>query len=291
MLSNFVDLVPADNLAFDPSGESGAHRHHREDYTVRAETGSGLSHRRWVKLKAGFVLPKFVCRIFIKFDSSGKPLRTAPNTELLAGTIIQGTPYVAVYNNTDGAFYLQGFYGNPYNVPLGAGMDYWGPVAPNSCFVFPQGNVISTATYAALYALIGTTYNIGNEGAGMFRLPDKRGRVSMALDPVGSVVNSATMNPNGSTLGAVGGAQQSQLSTANLPPYTPSGNISQATISQIFANNVAGGGAIPSNGGNFGFTAPVVSSQTFTGSAQGGTSAAFTNLQPTIACNYILRVI
>ena len=54
-----------------------------------------------------------------------KPLRTAPGVELLAGTIIQGTPYVAVYNNGDGAFYLQGFYGNPYNVPLGAGMDYW----------------------------------------------------------------------------------------------------------------------------------------------------------------------
>ncbi len=39
-----------------------------------------------------------------------KPLRSAPNSELLAGTIIQGTPYVAVYNNTDGAFYLQGVF-------------------------------------------------------------------------------------------------------------------------------------------------------------------------------------
>src|SRR5262245_54777847 len=54
--------------------------------------------------------------VTLNVDGLGaKPLRTAPNTELLAGTIIQGTPYVAVYSNTDGVFYLQGFFGNPYN--------------------------------------------------------------------------------------------------------------------------------------------------------------------------------
>ena len=80
-----------------------------------------------------------------------KPLRTAPGVDLFAGTIIQGTPYVATYNNTDGAFYLQNFYGNPYNVPIGAGMDFWmvmgsgnyrislrGPTA------LPQGMAFST---------------------------------------------------------------------------------------------------------------------------------------------------
>jgi len=58
--------------------------------------------------------------VTLNVDSLGsKPLRAAPNTELLAGVLIQGTPYVAMYNNTDGAFYLRGLYGNPYNVPLG----------------------------------------------------------------------------------------------------------------------------------------------------------------------------
>src|SRR6201999_1395576 len=52
-----------------------------------------------------------------------KPLRSAPGVELLAAPIIQGTPYIAVYNNSDAAFYLQGFFGNPYNIPLGTGMD------------------------------------------------------------------------------------------------------------------------------------------------------------------------
>src|ERR1700754_1619046 len=52
--------------------------------------------------------------VTLNVDSLGaRPLRSAPSTELLAGTIIQGTPYVSVYNNSDGAFYLQGFYGSP----------------------------------------------------------------------------------------------------------------------------------------------------------------------------------
>ncbi len=42
--------------------------------------------------------------VTLNVDSLGaKPLRSAPNTELLAGVLIQGTPYVAIYNNTDGA--------------------------------------------------------------------------------------------------------------------------------------------------------------------------------------------
>ena len=74
--------------------------------------------------------------VTMNVDSLGaKPLRSAPNTELLAGTIIQGTPYVATYNNNDGAFYLHGLFGNPYNVPLLGGMDYCGtrlrPTAPS----------------------------------------------------------------------------------------------------------------------------------------------------------------
>jgi len=49
--------------------------------------------------------------VTLNVDSLGaKPLRTSPGVELLAGTIIQGTPYTAVYNNSDGAFYLQSFF-------------------------------------------------------------------------------------------------------------------------------------------------------------------------------------
>ncbi|HEY7845769.1 MAG TPA: phage terminase large subunit, partial [Bradyrhizobium sp.] len=70
---------------------------------------------------------------------------------------------------------------NPYNIPLGAGLDYWGSTTPNSSFAFPSGQAISRTTYVALFALVGTTYGAG-DGSTTFNLPDKRGRVSAATD-------------------------------------------------------------------------------------------------------------
>ena len=65
---------------------------------------------------------------------------------------------------------------NQYNVPLAAGLDYWGSTTPNSAFAFPTGQAISRTTYAALFTLIGTTYGAG-DGSTTFNLPDKAGRV------------------------------------------------------------------------------------------------------------------
>ena len=77
---------------------------------------------------------------------------------------------------------FRGFYGNPYNVPLAAGLDYWGATAPNSAFAFPTGQAISRTTYAPLFSLFSTTYGSG-DGSTTFNLPDKRGRISAAIDP------------------------------------------------------------------------------------------------------------
>ena len=77
--------------------------------------------------------------VTLNVDSLGaKPLRSSPGVELLAGTIIQGTPYVAVYNNSDGAFYLQGFFGNQYFIPAWRrdARFHLGPTTPNSVICF-----------------------------------------------------------------------------------------------------------------------------------------------------------
>ncbi len=240
----------------------------------------------------------------LNVDSLGpKPLRSSPATELPAGTLIQGTPYLALYNNSDATFYLHGFYGNPYNVPLGAGMDYWGPTTPNSAFAFPAGQAISRTMYAALFALIGTTYG-GGDGSATFNLPDKRGRVSAAPDNMGGSAASRLtdlVSGFGDALGETGGAQSKALVTANLPPYTPSGTNSSVGVSVVSTvGDIARAG-----GGNPGFTPSAslgmgqsqitstgtVSGQTFTGAAQGGISAAFSIVQPTIIANYIMRII
>jgi microcystin-dependent protein len=236
--------------------------------------------------------------VTLNVDSLGaRPLRSAPATELMAGTLIQGTPYLALYNHSDAAFYLHGFYGNPYNVPLAAGMDYWGPTTPNSAFAFPVGQAISRTTYATLFALIGTTYGAGN-GTTTFNLPDKQGRVSAALDPSGLILSSFAVTPDASSLGAKGGSQASVLSTANLPAYTPSGSVSVTvtSVSSNVQNNTGGTASANLPGGATDYaqksSATITSTGTgvFTGAAQGGTSTQFTNVQPTIVCNYIIRI-
>lgn len=121
--------------------------------------------------------------VTLNVDGLGaKPLRSAPSVELLAGTLILGTPYTALYNHSDQVFYLQGFYGNPYNIPLAGGIDYWGATAPNSSFVFPIGQAISRSTYSALFSIMGTAHGVG-DGSTTFNLPDRRGLTSAQLDP------------------------------------------------------------------------------------------------------------
>lgn len=229
--------------------------------------------------------------VTLTVDGFAGPLRLAPNVDLPSGTIIQGTPYVAIYNNTDTAFYLQGGFVNPYNIPLGAGIDYWGPTAPNSSFAFPIGQAISRTTFATLFALVGTRYGTG-DGTTTFNLPNRNGRVSAQLDPSGTILTSATMTPDGNTLGAKGGTQQSTLTTANLPAYTPSGALSNASATIFVGGLSVSPGSVNlylPNGSGGPQTIPVAG--TFTGNPQGGTSVPFTNMSPVIACNYILRIL
>jgi microcystin-dependent protein len=227
-----------------------------------------------------------------------KPLRTAPDAELAAGVIVQGTPYTALYNDNDGAFYLQGVFGNPYSIPIAGGLDYWGSTAPNSSFAFPVGQAISRATYSALFALVGTAYGSG-DGTTTFNLPDKRGRVSAAIDPTGSVINSTTTLPNGATLGARGGEQIHTLVLGEIPQHSHANSLNDPGHVHLQQFPVAGGGSnfpdVSGTGtsqvGTFGInTQPSTTSITINNANQGG-GGAHNNLQPTIICNYIMRII
>lgn len=89
------------------------------------------------------------------------------------------------------------------------------------CDQFPQwylcyGQAVSRATFSAAFALMGTTWGSG-DGTTTFNLPDLRGRARWGLDNMGGVAaNRVTGGVSGvpaTTLGGVGGSQQSQTDT------------------------------------------------------------------------------
>jgi microcystin-dependent protein len=239
--------------------------------------------------------------VTLNVDGLGaKPLRSAPSTELLAGTLIQGTPYLALYNNSDAVFYLHGLYGNPYNVPLMGGMDYWDTIAPNSSFIFPAGQAISRTTYAAVFARWGTTYGVG-DGSTTFNVPDKTERVSVMKASVATRLTPTYFGGNSTVMGAVGGSESDTLTLARLP----TGITSTGTATGISA----GGTALPVPGGTQGDLSfspngsgthvPTATGWSFSNSLSGSASVtssntsgnAHNNVQPTIVCNYIIRII
>ena len=138
--------------------------------------------------------------------------------------MISGTPYVARYVNSASEWILCSFFGaNPYNVPLGAGMPYFLPAAPNSSFAFPSGQPISRTTYAALFALMGTTYGAG-DGSTTFNLPSLGGRLLACRENMNGAGAEGRITPAGSgitgtTLGATGGAQNVVLGVGEIPSH------------------------------------------------------------------------
>ena len=233
--------------------------------------------------------------VTLNVDGLGaKPLRSAPSVELQAGTLIAGTPYTALYNNSDAVWYLQNFFVSPYSVPLGAGLDYWGATAPSSVFALAQGQAISRTTYASLFTLFSTTYGVG-DGSTTFNIPDKVGRVSAMLDAGSARISSTYFGGNPANLGAVGGLESHTLTTAQLAAHshgvTDSGHThtfsTPGFIGSVNGGSTAGSASTPTS------TLVPVTNSSVTGISinNAGSGSAHNNVQPTIICNHIIRVI
>lgn len=141
------------------------------------------------------------------------------------------------------------------------------------------GQTISRTTYAALFAVIGTTYGAG-DGSTTFAVPDLRGRVPAGKDDMGgtaaSRLTTAGGGVNGAVLGAAGGAQTHTLTEVQIPAHTHRYN-------DAFNDNAIGGNV--SGGGNQG--RPASNAAAITGSS--GSGSAHNNTQPTLVANYIIK--
>ena len=84
-------------------------------------------------------------------------------------------------------------------VPTGWIAQYAGPTAPSG-YLLCDGTAVSRTTYATLFALVGTTFGIGN-GTTTFNLPNLKGRVPIGLDAAEAAYN--TMGETGGVRDAV----------------------------------------------------------------------------------------
>lgn len=99
--------------------------------------------------------------------------------------------------------------------PVGALMPFAGSTAP-ARYLLCTGQAVSRLTYSALFAVIGTTYGIGDNTT-TFNVPDLRGRAVFGVDGGANRLTTA-IGGVANALGATGGDERLH---AHLHPITP----------------------------------------------------------------------
>ena len=166
-------------------------------------------------------------------------------------------------------------------LPVGAVTAWTTTTAPTG-YVLCDGTAYSrTVTYAALYAVIGTTYGVG-DGSTTFNVPDLRGRAIIMVDGAANRITAASTNGgNADSIGGVGGAETHTLTLAEAP----------ASNAQTWpATDASGGGGATKYGS-------VVATNLSAGAnnvdvpvtVAGGGGSAHSNTQPWIALEYIIK--
>jgi microcystin-dependent protein len=97
----------------------------------------------------------------------------------------------------------------------------WSTITPPSGFLECDGTAVSRSTYAALFAVIGTTYGIG-DGSTTFNVPNLADNVAVGKSnnkALGTTGGANTVTPTGNVAGSTANAT---LSTAQLASHTHS---------------------------------------------------------------------
>jgi len=206
--------------------------------------------------------------------SVGGTLGVTGATSLTTGSIsgIVTAPTAAAGTNTQQlattAFVLAN------GVPPTGVINMWGTGTAPSGWLLCAGAAVNRTTYAALFAVIGTTFGVG-DGSTTFNLPDYTNRM-----------------PYGTTVGATGGSATTTLITANLPSHTHSitdpGHLHSITGSNdnVQSNNtvVMGRGSGSPQTANTNTATTGITATDATGS---GTAA--TTISPYLGINFIIK--
>lgn len=183
-------------------------------------------------------------------------------------------------------------------MPSGSITQFAGSSAPTG-WLLCDGSAVSRTTYARLFAVIGTTYGVG-DGSTTFNLPDLQGRVPVGYDSGQTEFDA---------LGETGGTKTHTLTTGEMPSHSHSHthSFSGTTASDgSHSHSVTaglGGGDVGLTAGASNYnlleeskTTSTAGSHTHTYSGTTGSDAttsgsggAHNNLQPYIALHYIIK--
>jgi microcystin-dependent protein len=174
-------------------------------------------------------------------------------------------------------------------VPIGGVVAYAASAAPAN-FAILNGQAISRTTFAALFALIGTTYGSG-DGSTTFNLPDLRGRVIAGVDGGANRLTTASMSSQ--TLAGVGGTESITLGPSQIPAHTHPNSLTDNGHVHGYQEFSAGSGTV-GGGGSFGAnvaanTNAAVTGITITNAANTGGGGSHLNVQPTMELTLLVR--
>jgi microcystin-dependent protein len=96
-----------------------------------------------------------------------------------------------------------------YGIPSGV-INMWATTTAPTSWLLCDGTAVSRTTYAALFAVISTTYGVGDNST-TFNLPNLKGRVPVGRDSADSSFD---------TMGETGGAKTHTLNTAEMPIHS-----------------------------------------------------------------------
>lgn len=140
----------------------------------------------------------------------------------------------------------------------------WGTTSAPTGYLLCDGAAVSRTTYADLFAVISTTYGVG-DGSTTFNVPDLKGKVPVGRDSGQTEFDS---------MAETGGAKTHTLQTTEIPAHTHT----MTAHNGADGNTCVDGSSSESNAFTTGHS---------TGSTGGG--GAHNNLQPYIVVNFIIK--
>lgn len=174
--------------------------------------------------------------------------------------------------------------------PIGE-ITIWATSSAPTGWLICDGSAISRSTYSGLFAVLGTTYGVG-DGSTTFNLPNLKGRV---------VVGRDATDTDFDVIGETRGSKTHVLTVSEIPVHSHAITINANTLDMVYdpgaynsgyisgrdANN---DGIIDGTSNTFGMALQKTTDHTHTATAADtGSGSAHNNIQPSIVLNYIIR--